>query len=210
MKSSPALSFATLASALVTIWAKAGNRSRWVYVFKPTTTLLIAAFALQAPADEPRHQALILLGLLFSLSGDVFLMLPKDRFLPGLISFLLAHLAYIAAFSAPQGLRFSIWWVIPALAYALILLWLLREGLGKTRLPVLAYTLIILSMAGQALERYTALGTHAALYACMGAALFVISDSALALNRFRGHYQAADAVVLGTYYAAQWLIALSI
>ena len=34
-------------------------------------------------------------GLVFSLAGDVFLMLPKERFIAGLVSFLLAHIAYI-------------------------------------------------------------------------------------------------------------------
>ena len=200
----------TFISALITIWGKLKDRARPVYVFKPLTTVLILLLALQAPAVEPRYKPLILLGLLFSLGGDIFLMLPQDRFIPGLVSFLLAHLSYIAAFSAQSGLRFSLWWVLPGIVYALVLLWLLKDNLGSMRLPVLAYTFIILTMAGQALERYAAAGTDGALWAAVGAVLFVISDSALALDRFRGHYRAADAVVLGTYYAAQWLIALSV
>jgi uncharacterized membrane protein YhhN len=38
-------------------------------------------------------------GLVFSLAGDVFLMLPKERFVGGLVSFLLAHIAYIIGFN---------------------------------------------------------------------------------------------------------------
>lgn len=37
---------------------------------------------------------IFLLALLFSLLGDIFLMLPRERFLAGLGAFLLAHLAY--------------------------------------------------------------------------------------------------------------------
>lgn len=204
------LSIVTLISALTTIWAESSNRPRLVYIFKPLTTVLILLLALQAPAISLRYKVLIMLGLLFSLGGDVFLMLPQDRFIPGLVSFLLAHLSYIAAFSTPQGLCFSTWWVAPGIVYALMLLRLLRGKLGSMHIPVLAYTFIILTMAGQALERYVAVGTITALYAGIGAILFVISDSALAINRFWGEYKAADAIVLGTYYAAQWLMALSV
>jgi uncharacterized membrane protein YhhN len=206
----PALCITTLTSALIAIWAKSSARLRLVYAFKPLTTILILLLALQAPAVSLRYKILILLGLLFSLGGDVFLMLPQNRFLSGLISFLLAHLSYIAAFSTPQGVRFSSWWIAPGTVYALVLLWLLRGKLGSLRRPVLAYILVILTMVGQALERYAAVGTEAALYAGVGAVLFVLSDSALALNKFRGRYKPADAAVLGTYYAAQWLIALSV
>ena len=204
------LSLATAIAALSTIWAKSTERERWVYVFKPLTTILILLLALQAPDDPCRYKALIVLGLLFSLSGDIFLMLPQDRFIPGLIGFLLAHLSYTAAFALPRGLRFSIWWVLPGITWALVLLWLLRGNLDSMRIPVFVYALIILTMAGQALERNAATGTSAERWAAIGAVLFVISDSALALNRFRRRYKGADAVVLGTYYIAQWLIALSV
>jgi len=46
--------------------------------------------------------------------------------------------------------------------------------------------------------------------ACSLAVLFVISDSALAINRFRGRYRSAQALILSTYFAAQWLIARSV
>ncbi len=49
-----------------------------------------------------------------------------------------------------------------------------------------------------------------ALLACAGAVLFVVSDSVLAVNRFRRPFAAAQAVVLGTHFSAQYLIALSV
>jgi len=65
-------------------------------------------------------------------------------------------------------------------------------------------------MAGQAAGRWHALGGDAALSAAMGAALFVVSDSALAINRFRAPFRAERALTLGTYWTAQTLIALSV
>ncbi|MGB3713941.1 MAG: lysoplasmalogenase family protein, partial [Candidatus Promineifilaceae bacterium] len=42
-----------------------------------------------------------------------------------------------------------------------------------------------------------------------GAIFFVISDTALAFNRFNAPIAQASLIVLATYYLAQWLIALS-
>ena len=43
----------------------------------------------------------------------------------------------------------------------------------------------------------------------LGAALFVLSDSLLAWNRFRNPFPAAQALIHATYFPAQWLIAIS-
>jgi uncharacterized membrane protein YhhN len=49
-----------------------------------------------------------------------------------------------------------------------------------------------------------------AIYALVGAVLFTISDATLAWNRFRAPFAGAQAAVLGSYYLAQWFIALSV
>jgi uncharacterized membrane protein YhhN len=185
---------------------------RWqVYLFKPLTTSLIILLALALPPSSPApYKALIVLGLLFSLGGDVFLMLPQDRFVFGLLSFLVAHLFYIAAFTRGADFGFTWWALLLYLACGAAMLALLWPHLGAMRLPVLLYMAVILIMGWQALERWQTLGTPAALAAAAGAALFVISDSALALDRFRRPFPAARALVLTTYFAAQWLIAWSV
>lgn len=50
-----------------------------------------------------RFDALLIGALLFSLAGDVFLMLPGNYFIPGLASFLVAHVFYIALFRQGQA-----------------------------------------------------------------------------------------------------------
>lgn len=184
---------------------------RWaVYLCKPLTTgliLLIAALR-PAPADSLYHTA-VLAGLVCSLAGDVFLMLPQDRFIPGLASFLTAHLCYIVAFSSGTRLGFSPWTTLPLVVYAALLLNILWPRLGKMKGTVLLYIAVILVMAWRALCRWEQMGTTGALMAAVGALLFVISDSALALNRFRKPYPSAQLLILSTYYPAQILIALS-
>ena len=160
--------------------------------------------------DAARYKLAVVIGLAFSLAGDVFLMLPGDLFLPGLLSFLLAHIAYLVAFTSdvPFGRRplaFLVWFAI-----AVPMLLLQWPGVPVSlRIPVVFYTLFILAMAGQAASRALTLRVPGAWTAAIGAALFVLSDTMLGLDRFRPGVNLWPVLVLGTYYAAQWLIALS-
>jgi len=169
--------------------------------------LLIAAQARQA--SDSLYKYAIIAGLVCSLAGDLFLMLPSDRFVAGLVSFLIAHLLYIAAFAGGAGFGFSPWVLLPFVIYGTLMFSILSPHLGRIRLPVLVYMTVILVMAWQAWERWSWMGRYEALLASFGATLFVISDSALAVNRFRRQYRGAQALILSTYFAAQWLIALS-
>lgn len=205
------LSIAIGLSAALTVWAEHRGARRAVYLFKPLTTVLILALALAAPEPvSPGYPTLVCAGLLFSLAGDVFLMLPRDRFVVGLASFLAAHLFYIAAF-APRPPGFAAPLVLAVLlVYGAMLMRALWPRLGSLRTPVAVYAAALLVMAWQAAERWTVLGTTPALLATVGAGLFVVSDSVLAWERFVRRYRYGQRVVLSTYFAAQWLIALSV
>lgn len=184
---------------------------RWmVYVFKPLTTALILGLAASATGAPARYRALVVVGLAASLAGDVFLMLPRDRFVPGLASFLVAHLAYVTAFAVtPVGV--APWIVLGGLlAFGGVVLRALWPGLGPLRGPVAVYVGVILAMAWMAAARWLRLPSAGAAAAAGGALLFVLSDTLLALDRFRGRFAYARALVLTTYYGAQALIALSV
>jgi uncharacterized membrane protein YhhN len=205
-----ALSLLALASALLTVRAEYGGPRRQVYVFKPLTVVLIIFIALQAESGgAPPYKQLIIAGLLCSLAGDVLLMLPRERFVEGLVCFLFAHVCYIAAFTTDGGARVrSAWGGAALVLYGALMLGVLWPRLGRLKAPVTFYVAAILLMAWQALNRRLA-GSAGGAEALAGALLFVASDSALALNRFKGEFRGAQAVVLSTYFAAQWLIALS-
>ncbi|MFL5540688.1 MAG: lysoplasmalogenase [Longimicrobiaceae bacterium] len=195
-------------SAVLTI-VVARRRGAAFYVLKPLTTLLILALVWTEPSPlTPFYRLLIAAGLVFSLIGDVLLMLPRERFVGGLVAFLVAHLLYIRAFTLDE-LRVTWWIVLPLAAYAVVLLRILLPHVERRlKAPVVVYALVLLAMAWAAAERCAA-GWQGGGLAAAGAALFVASDSALAINRFARQFRGADAVVLGTYYAAQTLIALS-
>jgi uncharacterized membrane protein YhhN len=203
------LSTLVLASALLTIRAEYGGPRLHFYIFKPLTVVLIILVALQTKhATAAQYKSLVIAGLLCSLAGDVFLMLPRDRFVAGLLSFLVAHLFFVAAFALGAWTP-SVWATVPLLVYGVLMLGLLWHGLGKLKAAVLVYVAAILLMAWAALSRVPATIDGSGALAAAGALLFVASDSALAWDRFRGEFKAAQAVVLTTYFAAQWLIALS-
>ena len=200
-------------SAGMTIRAVYRDAPQQEYVFKPLTTALIIVVALVA--NDPvsaRYQSLIVAGLVASLIGDVALMLPDDRwFLYGLLSFLGAHLLYIAAFNLARDGNAAWYYVVPFAAYALVMVIWLWPHLGSMRAPVLFYIGVIMIMAWQAANRWLAgRAFDGTLLALVGAYLFVASDSVLAVERFRGTWRSAPFWVLSTYFAAQWLIALSV
>ena len=171
--------------------------------------VFILLIATLGQATLPFYKYMIITGLVFSLAGDVFLMLPADRFVAGLVAFLIAHLFYIAAFASE--ISALIWWpLVPAVIYGIVIYTILAPSLGKLKLPVLIYVMGILIMAWLAWERWIQTGQSGALLASVGAVLFVISDTILALNRFRGTFKPARGLNLTTYFAAQWLIASSV
>jgi uncharacterized membrane protein YhhN len=74
----------------------------------------------------------------------------------------------------------------------------------KVAVPV--YALVIALMAAQAIGRATVLRDRASMCVGAGAALFMASDTLLAMNRFALPIPLAPLWVLATYYAAQVLI----
>ncbi|HEV7377461.1 MAG TPA: lysoplasmalogenase [Pyrinomonadaceae bacterium] len=204
------LTVLVFASSILAILAACYGPQRVHYLFKPLTIIFVILIALQSKFPTSSfYKYTIIAGLLFSLAGDIFLMLPRDRFIPGLVSFLIAHLFYIAAFTFESGHAPSVWAIIPFLIYGSLMLSVLWRDLGKMRLPVVIYMLAILMMGWMAVSRLMMAGQKGSTLAFTGALLFIASDSMLAVDRFKGRFKGAQAYILITYFAAQWLIALS-
>jgi uncharacterized membrane protein YhhN len=209
-----ALSLAAITSTVLTIVVRYAlpQPHALFYIFKPLTTCLILAAALiPATHAQSSYGAAIALGLIFSLAGDIWLMLPGDRFLPGLASFLLAHLSYCFAFASADRFADFPWPALVPTAVGALVLWYLWPALpSKLRPPVSAYVLVMVAMASLAGYRASSDPSIGALSAAIGALLFLASDAGLAVNRFRRPFRSAHVIVLGTYYAGQLLIALSV
>ena len=201
-----ALSIVALISAVITIDAKLRENYFLQYVFKPLTMTAIILTAIFNVSASPTHyQKFILAGLICSTVGDIFLINPR-RFVQGLLSFLLAHLCYAVAFFSTLNFPFALFY----LAYVAFFLAVLWKNLGGLKIPVVVYSLALAAMASLATNRYFELQDIKSFYAFGGAHLFVASDSLLAFNKFNKSFSLAHPLILGTYFPAQWLIALSV
>lgn len=155
-------------------------------------------------------------GLIASLLGDVFLLLPPRFFIAGLGSFLLAHVGYIVGFN--QTLPVFIWQMLLVLAVFIGLdVWMYRrlrrvflarlKGRWQ-RYPVLFYIFMLSLMVISALLCfYRADWSFAsAALASLGALLFLISDGVLSNDRFVAPIRYGRVIVIVTYHLAQMAI----
>jgi uncharacterized membrane protein YhhN len=141
------------------------------------------------------------------------LLRPASRFIAGLVAFLLAHLAYAAAFSIDSPVAAGqIAWLLPFLALGAGFLARLWRGLGRYRLPLALYVVVIAAMAWRAAMRgrAPAVPQRSFLLALAGACLFLASDALFAVRRFARAFPGAQTLELATYWAAQTLIAMSV
>jgi len=187
------------------------NKPLVKYFSKPITTILIILLAvLQQVEVSETYKYLIIIALVFSLVGDVFLMLPTDKFIQGLISFLVAHIFYIVAFTLGFGPYFEFSLLVPAAIYAVIFLWILLPKTGKMKPAVIIYSLTLMVFLWQATGRFYYIAETTALLTLFGAILFIISDTILAYSRFLKKYKFSQTLIHLTYWGAQVLLALSI
>jgi uncharacterized membrane protein YhhN len=135
----------------------------------------------------------------------MFLAVGDERkfFIAGLSAFLLAHGVYIAGFVPfieVPSLEGVVLMVICAVA-ALSLVARLWPRLGRLRLPVLAYFGIIMVMVGGSLSI-----PMASVWLPVGAVIFAVSDSLIAVRKFMAPFAFVNELVWGTYVVAQFLI----
>jgi uncharacterized membrane protein YhhN len=134
------------------------------------------------------------LGVLFSLAGDVLLMISLDRlFLPGLAAFLLAHISYITGFRA-ELMTANIWSLILLVFIAINVSRLIHRIVGSMRargenrliLPVIVYGIVISIVLYAAMSTTSNLAWTplAAFLVSAGALLFAASDVILAWMKF--------------------------
>ena len=204
------LSVLALASAAAHIYADRKKLRRYAYVFKPLTMVLLLLIAVFAAKENASVYGLaIIAGIVFSLVGDVAMMLPKKQIIIGMGAFLLAHVAYIISFSSSTSAITNVWLFVPFLLYAIVMSWTVLPHAGKLKIPVGIYEMAIMVMAWRAMERMAQTGGTSAILALVGASLFVISDSLWACNFIIKRCKKAQVLILVTYYLAQWLIVLS-
>lgn len=204
------LGWALLAAGLAGLIVAEANRStlgKWLTKPVASTGFLLLAWA--AGAAESAYGCWILAGLVLSWFGDVFLIPKAQRwFRAGLVSFLLGHVAYVAAFVSlglePVGTAAA---TAGAAAIGAVVYRALSPHLGAMARPVVAYVAVISAMIVGAIGT---VGAPAGALRLAGAGLFYVSDLAVARERFVASGLINRAVGLPLYYGGQALLALSV
>jgi uncharacterized membrane protein YhhN len=152
--------------------------------------------------------------LIASWLGDLFLLKGAEPafFIAGLLSFLTTHVLYIIYFRQYKPSLDQTWfWKHPILsflvaAYGIAYYAFLLEKLGSMVIPVAVYCVVITIMLLQAMAcQDTVKGSVYRLFVG-GAALFVLSDSILAFNKFYQPLPWSGVAIMATYGIAQLLI----
>lgn len=190
--------FAVVDWVMVVVGNKTGR-----HVTKPGALIALTLTAATLdPGVESNVRWVMVIGLVLSLAGDVFLLLSARWFIAGLASFLLAHVAYIVAFwmtdLSPVGL-------VAGLAVVAVCLVVVgprfRPALRDPRnramvVPGCAYAAVISAMVVSAFGVWS-------IWAVVGAFLFYASDATLAWNRFLEKRRRGDIAVMVTYHLGQ-------
>lgn len=202
------LSLFVLVAALELLAEIYGWRN-FILVVKPLLMPSLAAYFFFSVNRKDKLAFYLIIALLFSWLGDVLLMfteLNANYFLAGLVAFLLAHVTYIVVFRK-SSLGFKPRLITYATGFSLflfgvLLLLLLWPGLGEMRLPVMVYTVVIITMGFTSLFRQA----QGASYVLVGAMLFIGSDALIAVNKFYEPITAARFWIMITYISAQFMI----
>jgi len=176
---------------------------------KPILIPLLILFVL---VQRPQQFLPLIVGaLVFSTLGDVFLLSDAELFfMLGLGSFFIAHILYCWIFSAALRREFAfkvnLWPLSIILTYLIVFLGYLWASLGELLIPVVAYAFIISTMLFLAWTWHLSAQKKSTFIILMGALLFVVSDSLLAISLFKSSFYMDHFWVMLTYLAAQFLL----
>jgi uncharacterized membrane protein YhhN len=198
-------------------WIAVANRWKHIEYFAKPAVMLVLLIWLGLNSGFSGSLIWFSFGLLLSMAGDIFLMLPKEQFIPGLVSFLFAHIFYLVGFThtlPPINLpAFILALVIGITAvqfYRQIAAALEASQKPALKLPVKFYITVISLMLFSAL--LTLLRPEwnflPAMLASLGAMLFFLSDGFLAWDKFVSPFRHGDLMVIVNYHLGQILIIL--
>lgn len=187
-----------------------------VYFTKPLILAIIISYSILT--KNQRNVAglrFFMIGLVFALSGDIFLMIQEmDLFIPGLASFLIMQVFYAYAFylDNPQNLtsEFAYRRLVPFLLFAIIFYFILQPHLAgiTMKVAVAIYALSIATMTWMSFLRKNKVSNQSFFLVFSGAISFLISDSVIAIDKFISPVPFNTIWIMSTYCLAQYLITI--
>lgn len=171
------------------------TRLRWLT--KPGVMVALIAIVALADGIDDRTKVWLLVALVLSLGGDVFLLMDDKWFIAGLATFLAGHVAFVVAFVGINS-ESSPWaaLVLMAMPFGYVIVLAARQHDKVLGGAVIAYLVVISAM-------YVAAAGTREPWILAGGALFVASDTMLGWNRFVAHRRPLPIGVITTYHLAQ-------
>ena len=182
------------------------NNSLLQLIFKP---LIMPSLILLYYLSSKRKNKWYIVAIFFSFLGDVLLLDKSNMFLFGIAAFLITQLLYVFIISKelpPSHWRTKLIASIPFVAFFIILIKVLKPGLGEFFLPVVIYGVAISIFGMVSLLNYFIRRDKSSLTLLFGAVLFILSDSMIALNKFYEAKALYGLSIMVTYILAQYLI----
>lgn len=210
-----AFGVAVVASVMITLSALTGADWLW-WARAPILMPLVVLFTvLTRPVPRSRVFVGLLAAQVFSWFGDIALASEGDYFVLGVGMFLLAQVSYIITFLSISGrhlVRRRPLVVLPYALYLIVMLVLVLPKADDLALPLVIYGTTLTAMALVAADTWPRVPPPARQYLLFGSILFVISDSLIALTKFEvvPDNNLVAALLIGTYCAAQLLLALGV
>jgi len=209
----------------INLYAEWSDWKQLIFFSKPLLlTTLSLYFFLATQKNPSTFRNLILVGLIFSIAGDIFLMFvendPESQqyFLFGLASFLITHICYLFAFikfpSEQKGWLTKRPWVVILFIVFLIgnMMFLWSDIPDPMRLPVLIYSITIVSMTMTCLNLANKIPSVLFKILFIGVLFFVLSDNIIALNKFKSNQLSIPyprLLIMSFYLLGQYLICTS-
>ena len=192
-------------------FVKVGNK-KGIYITKPLLMPILILFYLLS-ADSINW--LIVFALIFGCIGDILLMIPRNLFIGGLISFLIGHIFYIKVFLDPMQYNHIFFLMLVfGIPYTLCNLFFLIKTLphknlnNTTKFFGILYIITICFMGFSSTIRIFYIEGFKFFTTFIGSMLFIISDSLIAINNLTYKSKNSGVIIMATYILAQFLIVL--
>jgi uncharacterized membrane protein YhhN len=199
------LAIACAVLVAMTVWGEVLHRTMVRMVAKPLASACFIGVGWELGLAETAPAVMV--ALVLSAIGDVALLSSERKwFLSGLVSFLLAHVAYVVAFVQLGVASWGLMAAAPVMIVFGAVVWRwLGPHTGKLKRPVIAYVVVICAMACVS-AGVAGLGGQARMLVCLGALVFVASDLCVARQRFVDPGPWNRILGLPLYYGAQLMI----
>ncbi len=195
-------------SACIAIYFDFIRNHQLYSILKPLTTILIILFTTFFGLKNSKFYKFVLVALCFCLLGDT-LLLYESYFIWGLVAFLIAHVLFTLSFISIDGFKTYLLPIGLLLVFGAFYYWELYGHLGNLKIPVFVYFSVIIIMIWQGVNLRIWKKTPMFSLLFLAVVLFLISDSILGWAKFKDAFQGSGILILTTYWASIFLIAMA-